>query len=807
MAVPHPRLELESLLAGYDRTRSSLIPVLQAVQARFGYLSEQAVAEIARYLGASENDVYGVATFYAQFRFTAPAKHGVKVCQGTACHVRGAGLILDQLSRDLGIAPGQTTPDREFSLDRVACFGSCALAPVIVIDDTVYDRMSPRKAEELIRHKDELRVGGAAAPTGLEDLGADEDLLVSASGQRRLASIAQLEQLREKVLAAQHPDRTRIIVCGGTGCRAAGSMETARALAGELEGRELTGKVELTISGCHGFCQKAPVVAVEPHGIFYQGVGRKKPERDAAEMVQDTVLEGQPVERLLYRDPNTKQRIVHYRDIPFYSRQNRIVLRNNGKIDPTRIEDYLAVEGYAALAKVLELDPDVVVDTIESSGLRGRGGAGFPAGTKWRFCRNAAERTMRYVICNADEGDPGAYMDRSIVEGDPHSVLEGMIIGAYAIAGGISPVDGYVYIRSEYPLAVRTLRNAIQQAEELGLLGDNILGSGFSFHVKIKQGAGAFVCGEETALMASIEGRRGMPMPRPPFPAEQGLFGKPTNINNVETWASVPRIVNGGAEWFAGIGTEKSKGTKVFSLVGKINNSGLIEVPMGTPLRTIVEEIGGGCPGGREFKAVQTGGPSGGCIPNQHLDTPVDYEHLQELGSIMGSGGMVVMDERSCMVDVARYFLEFTESESCGKCVPCRIGTQHLLRTLTGICDGQGRAEDVDQMLGIADTVFKGSLCGLGQTAPNPVVTTLRYFAEEYRAHIEDHKCTAGVCRELVTFCIDAENCQGCAACVRACPVDAIAGEKKQAHQIDVASCIRCGSCRDACKFDAVMVQ
>jgi NADH-quinone oxidoreductase subunit F len=807
MAVPHPAVELKRLLSGYDRARQNLIPILQEAQTRFHYLSEQAVGEIADYLRVSENDVYGVATFYAQFRFDEPAKHSIKVCQGTACHVRGAGLILDQLSRDLNIAPGQTTSDREFSLERVACFGSCALAPVIVINDKVYDRMTPRKAEGLIQEKDQLEVGGVAAPTGLEDLGADEVVRVARNGDRHLSSVAELDDLRTKVMAARHPDRPRIIVCGGTGCRAAGSMEAAHALGEELRERDLTDEVDLTISGCHGFCQKAPVVAVEPHGIFYREVGRRYPQRDAKEIVEQSVLAGEPVARLLYKDPRTKEKIVKYEDIPFYSRQNRIVLRNNGKIDPTRIEDYLDVDGYAALGKVLGRDPEDIVDTIERSGLRGRGGAGFTTGRKWRFCREAADRTMRYLICNSDEGDPGAYMDRSIVEGDPHSVLEGMIIGAYAIAGGVSPIEGYVYIRSEYPLAVRTLRTAIQQAEELGLLGDDILGSGFGFRVKIKQGAGAFVCGEETALMSSIEGRRGMPMPRPPFPAEQGLFGKPTNINNVETWASVPRIILGGADWYAGIGTEKSKGTKVFSLVGKINNSGLIEVPMGTPLRTIVEEIGGGCPDGREFKAVQTGGPSGGCIPGPHLDVPVDFEHLQELGSIMGSGGMVVMDERSCMVDVARYFLEFTESESCGKCVPCRIGTQHLLSTLTEICEGRGRQEDLDRLQGIADAMFKGSLCGLGQTAPNPVVTTLRYFAEEYRAHIEDHECPAGVCRELVTFCIDGEACEGCAMCVRACPVDAIAGEKKQPHRIDVDNCIRCGSCRDACKFDAVLVE
>ncbi|MFH1730945.1 MAG: NADH-ubiquinone oxidoreductase-F iron-sulfur binding region domain-containing protein, partial [Planctomycetota bacterium] len=497
---------------------------------------------------------------------------------------------------------------------------------------------------------------------------------MSANASDKL-SIEGLELLRERIRASQDPDRARIIVCGGTGCRSAGSLNVADALAKELRRRRLKTKVALKLSGCHGFCQQGPVVIMEPHRIFYREVGMKGLTRDVRDIVEKTVLGGKPVKRLLYRDPATNEQITTYDEIPFYARQTRIVLGNNGKIDPNSIKDYVAVDGYAALAEVLTMEPEEVIACIDRSGLRGRGGGGFPTGRKWTFCRGAADQTMRYIICNADEGDPGAFMDRSIIEGDPHSVLEGMIIGAYAISRGVSAAEGYVYIRAEYPLAVQTLRTALEQAEELGVLGDNILGTNFSFHVKVKEGAGAFVCGEETALIASIEGKRGMPRQRPPFPAVSGLHGKPTNINNVETWANVPRIINGGPDWYAGIGTETSKGTKVFSLVGQVNNSGLIEVPMGTKLSDIIFGIGGGVLNGKKFKAVQTGGPSGGCLPARLLDLPVDYDELAKVGSIMGSGGMIVLDEDTCVPDIARYFVRFTRSESCGKCAPCRLGT------------------------------------------------------------------------------------------------------------------------------------
>ncbi len=566
----------------------------------------------------------------------------------------------------------------------------------------------------------------------------------------RLDSIDALKRLRDSLHAARDPNRICITVCGGTGCRANGSVELARALEAEMERRRVPGRVQMKISGCHGFCQKGPLVLVDPPGIFYREVGRIDRDADVRDIVKDTLLHGKPVERLLYEDPQTHERITLCKDIPFYARQTRIALRNNGRIDPESLEDCIAADGYAALAKALTLDPVEVLDAVKRSGLRGRGGGGFPTGQKWSFCRDAKDRSMRYIICNGDEGDPGAFMDRSIMEGDPHSVIEGMIVGAWAIARGVAPAEGYLYVRAEYPLAVSNLQRAIRDAEAAGLLGDNILGSGFDFHIKVKEGAGAFVCGEETALMASIEGTRGMPRSRPPFPAHSGLFGKPTNINNVETWANIPPILNAGPDWYAAIGTSTSKGTKVFSLVGKIVNSGLVEVPMGIPLKDIIFGIGGGIPGGKRFKAVQTGGPSGGCLPASCLDLPVDYETLAQAGSIMGSGGMVVLDEETCVPDIARYFLSFTTAESCGKCAPCRLGTWQLKAMLDDICSGRAGPSDLALLEELALSVKSSSLCGLGQTAPNPVLTTLRYFRDEYEAHVRRKHCPAAVCEGLV---------------------------------------------------------
>ena len=620
-----------------------------------------------------------------------------------------------------------------------------------------------------------------------------------------ISSAQDLEALRGRLSSEIKKDQAIITVCGGTGCRANGSMELAEALSKELAANGLDDTVEIKLTGCHGFCQESPLLEINPQELFYRRVGREDLDADVKDIVQKTLMKGEVVDRLVYEDPANGEKKEKYGDIPFYSKQTRIVLRNSGKIDPKSINDYIQHGGYSALTKALEMDPDDIIKCITDAKLRGRGGAGFPTGVKWSFCRKAENREKRYLICNADEGDPGAFMDRSIMEGDPHSVIEGMLIGAYAISKGICPAEGYIYIRAEYPLAVENITQAIKDAEAMGLLGDNILGSGFSFHMKIKQGAGAFVCGEETAMIASIEGKRGMPTSRPPFPATAGLFGKPTNINNVETWVNIPCIINRGADWFSSIGTESSKGTKVFSLVGKVKNSGLVEVPMGMSLREIVFDIGGGILDDKEIKAVQTGGPSGGCIPAHLLDLPVDYEKLAEVGAIMGSGGLVVMDESTCMVDLARYFIEFTQKESCGKCVSCRLGTCQMLQILTDITAGKGSEEDIALLEEIGSAVKVASLCGLGQTAPNPVLTAIRYFREEYEAHIRDGHCPAGACEKMLSYSVITEKCIGCGACLRACPVDAVTGEKKEPHVIDSATCIKCGACFAACKFSAIL--
>jgi NADH:ubiquinone oxidoreductase subunit F (NADH-binding)/(2Fe-2S) ferredoxin/ferredoxin len=589
-----------------------------------------------------------------------------------------------------------------------------------------------------------------------------------------------------------------VLVCQGTGCVSGKSIEITRALAKEVQELGLQ-DVHIDFTGCHGFCEQGPVAIVEPEGIFYTNVT----VADVPEIAASHLRDGQPVRRLFYKDPLTKHAVEYYKNIKFYSKQQRIVLRNCGHINPERIEDYLAVGGYEALKIALhDMRPLQVIDTIKRSGLRGRGGAGFSTGQKWTFCQQEPG-DVKYMICNADEGDPGAFMDRSTMEGDPHSILEGMAIAAYAIGAH----EGYIYVRAEYPLAVKRVRLAIEQAEEQRYLGQNILGSKFSFKIHVKEGAGAFVCGEETALMASIEGKRGMPRTRPPYPAVSGLWGKPTIINNVKTLASVPAIISQGAEWYAAIGTEKSKGTCVFALTGKIANSGLIEVPMGIKLREIIYDIGGGIPGGKKFKAVQTGGPSGGCLPESHLDNSVDYESLTEAGSMMGSGGMVVMDEDTCMVDVARYFLSFTQAESCGKCVPCRVGTKQMLDVLERICRGEGAKEDIPLLEKLASQIKIGSLCQLGQTAPNPVLTTLRYFKDEYEAHINARRCPALSCAKLVQYYIDPEKCQACGICAKQCPSGAITGGTRLVHIIDQEKCIKCGSCLDACppKFNAIV--
>jgi len=596
-----------------------------------------------------------------------------------------------------------------------------------------------------------------------------------------------------------YPENQRtIFICEGTGCVSAKSVEIRHALEKAVEELKLD-SVKVDFTGCHGFCEQGPIAFVEPEGIFYTHVSVE----DVPEIAQSHLRDGQPVERLFYRDPVSGKAIPYHKDIDFYAKQQRIILRNCGRINPEVIENYIAIGGYQSLRKVLlEMTSEQVIDEIKRSGLRGRGGAGFPTGLKWEFCRNAAG-TQKYMICNADEGDPGAFMDRSTMEGDPHTVIEGMTIAAYAIGAS----EGYIYIRAEYPLAVKRLRIALKQAEEKRFLGEKILGSDFNFRVRVKEGAGAFVCGEETALMASIEGKRGMPRSRPPYPAQSGLWGKPTTINNVKTLATLPIIIAKGADWYAKIGTEKSKGTAVFALTGKIANSGLVEVPMGMPLQDIIYGIGGGIPDGKRFKAVQTGGPSGGCLPASLLNLPVDYESLAQAGSIMGSGGMVVMDEDTCIVDVARYFLSFTQAESCGKCVLCRLGTKQMLDILENICNGNGKAEDIDLLIELSQAVKAGSLCALGGTAPNPVLTTIRYFRDEYEAHINEKRCPALSCTELISYYILPDKCQGCGICLKNCSSEAISGGKRMVHIIDQSKCIKCGVCLDVCptKFGAVV--
>ncbi|MDP7636201.1 MAG: NADH-quinone oxidoreductase subunit NuoF [Phycisphaerae bacterium] len=596
---------------------------------------------------------------------------------------------------------------------------------------------------------------------------------------------------------ALNPKQKLITICGGTGCAAFGAPGVEQTFRDEVDRRSLSESVSVKRTGCHGFCEKGPVVVILPQGIFYPNVQIE----DIGEIIDETVIGNKTIERLLYVDPATGKRIAKDHEVPFYARQQRAVFRLNSILDPTDLGDYIARDGYVAAAKAMGgMTPEDVIDEVIQAGLRGRGGAGFPTGRKWQFTR-AAKAEPKYIICNADEGDPGAFMDRSLLEGNPHLVIEGMIIGAYAIGAA----KGIIYVRSEYPLAVENTIIALADAREAGLLGEDILGTEFGFDITIHKGAGAFVCGEETALIASLEDSRGMPRPRPPFPAVSGLFQKPTNINNVETWANIPRIIEMGAAAYAKIGTEGSKGTKIFALAGKVNNTGLVEVPMGATLRQIVFDIGGGIPRGREFKAAQMGGPSGGCVPAEYLDLPLDYDSVQRIGAIMGSGGLIVMDQATCMVDIARFFTEFVQKESCGKCVPCRVGTRRMLEILTCITSGQGELEDIDRLMRLGEMIQKTSLCGLGQTAPNPVLSTIRYFRDEYEAHIVEKRCPAKQCRGLFRYQIDLEACKGCGLCLKNCPVGAITGEKKAAHVIDQEKCTQCGICLDKCPFAAVV--
>ena len=630
-----------------------------------------------------------------------------------------------------------------------------------------------------------------------------------ANRQQRINSFATLRELQQELAprtalrlppdertAQEGSVRMNILVCGGPACKSSNADAIIQELRSELERYGYENEVLVTPAGCMGFCAQGPVIKVQPDNVFYVQV---KPE-DAASIVQEHIRGGKVVKRLLFSDPETEEVCIHEEDIPFYRGQVKIALRNCGVIDPAEIDDYISLHGYQALMQSMEMGPDALIALLKASGLRGRGGAGFPTGLKWQFAKGY-ESEQKYIVCNADEGDPGAFMDRCIMEGDPHSVLEAMAIAGYAIGAD----QGVIYIRAEYPLAVQALQVAIAQAEEYGLLGSNIMGSGFSFHVRLTLGAGAFVCGEETALLASIEGHRGEPRVKPPFPAEKGLWGKPTVINNVETFANIPAIILKGAEWFSSIGTANSKGTKVFALAGKINNIGLIEVPMGTTLRQIVHEIGGGIQNNREFKAVQTGGPSGGCLPASLLDTEIDYDSLSAAGSMMGSGGMIVLDEDDCMVNIAKYYLDFTVDESCGRCTPCRIGTRRLYEMLQRITMGKGEVSNLSNLQELGEAIKDSSLCGLGQTAPNPVLSTMHYFMEEYEAHVQQKRCPAGVCTDLLSYIVIPEKCVGCTICARYCPVEAIVGVSRGTHNIEQSKCVKCGVCLDKCPTKAII--
>ncbi|MFH1843790.1 MAG: NAD(P)H-dependent oxidoreductase subunit E [bacterium] len=796
---------IEEILHRYPPDPSSLVMVLQDLQTAMNHIPVAAIDAVAERLRVPRSQIYSAASFYKAFSLEPRGKHQVDVCLGTACHVRGAERLVWQLSEELGIEPGGTTADREVSLDTVHCVGACALGPVVILDGECHGEMEPRK---LTRALESCCSSDRVCSCPDDKATAPSPRAVS----QHFVDVASLERFRNELAGQRTTDSAVISICAGSGCRALGSERLVDAFGEALAAADLSDTVRIQQNGCHGFCERGLICIVRPQGIFYQ---RVKPA-DAVDIVQLTLMHGEIVERLLYEDPLTGQRIVHEADIPFYQRQQRLLLQQNALIDPLNIDDYLAADGYRSLAAVLsELSPAAVIETVKQAGLRGRGGGGFHAARKWAAARKVAA-DMKYILCNADEGDPGAFMDCSLLEGNPHSVIEGMIIGAYAIAGadpdgdpesesGAQPrAAGYVYVRNEYPVAVQHLEIALEQARACGLLGENILGSGFSYDLRISRGGGSFVCGESTALMASIEGKIGEPRAKYIHTSTSGLYEKPTVLNNVETWANVPLIFRDGAESWAAIGTEKSKGTKIFSLVGKVNNTGLVEVPMGMTLREIVYDIGGGIRHGKAFKAVQTGGPSGGCVPEALLDLPVDFDELTKVGSMMGSGGMIVMDEQTCMVDVARYFTAFLTQESCGKCAACRLGLDQMNRILERICAGEGTPEDLPTLEKLFDVLDDGSLCGLGKSAANPVRSTLAHFRAEYEAHINDQRCPAGVCRALISYTID-ESCTGCELCLKVCPEDAITGEKKALHVIDADKCSRCGLCVATCKFDSIV--
>lgn len=733
---------MEGVLRQYQDDSTSLIMILQQAQAIYGYLPQEVIYHVAERTGNSPAKVMGVATFYSYFRLKPMGIYQIMLCDGTACHVNGSDRIRAAITQELGIHNGETTEDGMFTLNEVACLGCCSLAPVMMINGDTYGNLTPEKTINILR------------------------------------------QLRQR----ESGEGIRILVGQGSCGVSAGAGRVAKVLAGHMTA---TDSFTVETTGCIGMCYLEPIVDIyEGEKLLHRLV--KVTETDALGIVE--AVRKKDFSKL-------EAMFISDEDARFLKKQKRVALRHCGVVDPTSIDDYIKNDGYKAIDKALHMTPEEVIEEIKVSGLAGRGGAGFPTWFKWNAARNA-EGEHKHLICNADEGDPGAFMDRAVIESDPHSLIEGMLIGAYAIGAS----DMYVYIRAEYPLAVERLGNAIEQARSRGLLGENILGSGFSCDLNIKIGAGAFVCGEETALIESMEGKRGMPRLKPPFPAQSGYLNEPSNINNVETFANVAWIINNGGAAFAAMGTENSKGTKVFALTGKVQRGGLVEVPMGNSLRDVIFDIAGGIKNGRSYKAVQMGGPSGGCIPADLVDTPIDYKALSATGAIMGSGGMVVMDDSTCMVNIARFFLDFTARESCGKCVPCRIGTTRMMEILNRICDGQGQEGDIEILEQLCVSIKDGSLCGLGQTAPNPVLTTIRYFRDEYEAHIRDKKCPAHECSALLKISIDPTKCKGCTVCARKCPVECISGERKTPHVIDQSSCIKCKQCVSSCKFDAIVV-
>ena len=733
---------MEGVLRQYQEDATSLIMILQQAQAIYGYLPQEVIYHVAERTGHSPARVMGVATFYSYFRLAPMGTYQIMLCQGTACHVNGAERIRTAITQELGIVNGETTEDGLFTLNEVACLGCCSLAPVMMINGETYGNLTPEKTIKILRQLRQREAGGGV----------------------------------------------RILVGQGSCGVSAGAARVAKVLAGHMTA---TDSFTVQTTGCIGMCYLEPIVDIYEGDTLLHRLVRVN-EVDARAIVEAVrKRDYAALEPLFISDDDAR----------FLKKQKRVALRHCGVVDPTSIDDYLRNDGYKALDRALHMSPEAVIDEIKVSGLAGRGGAGFPTWFKWNAARNA-EGEHKHLICNADEGDPGAFMDRAVIESDPHSLIEGMLIGAWAIGAS----DMYVYIRAEYPLAVERLGKAIEQARSRGLLGEDILGTGFSCDLNIKIGAGAFVCGEETALIESMEGKRGMPRLKPPFPAQSGYLDEPSNINNVETFANVTWIIRNGGAAFAAMGTENSKGTKVFALTGKVRRGGLVEVPMGNTLRDVIFDIAGGIKEGRSYKAVQMGGPSGGCIPAGLAETPIDYKALSATGAIMGSGGMVVMDDTTCMVNIARFFLDFTARESCGKCVPCRIGTTRMKEILDRICEGKGQEGDIELLESLCVSIKDGSLCGLGQTAPNPVLTTIRYFRDEYEAHIRDKRCPAHECLALLTISIVADKCTGCTVCAKKCPVDCISGARKEPHVIDQSACIKCKQCVSSCRFDAIVV-